>query len=116
MSQFMLLIYGDPKLQAEVTPEDQQAEMGQWFAYTKALEDAGVHIGGEALHPVETAKTVGQGGVVTDGPFAETTEHLGGVYLIDVPDIDAALEWGAKMPGVDRGLYRVEARQVMVFE
>jgi hypothetical protein len=52
---------------------------------------------------------------VTDGPFAEVAEHLGGFYIVDVDTMDDALEWAAKLPGVDRGLDRIEVRAVMVF-
>jgi hypothetical protein len=119
--QYLLLIYGDEAAgneRFEAMSEDERNEMlGRWWQYTKELQDTGVHVAGEALHPTMTAKTVRvQDGnpVVTDGPFAETKEQLGGFYLIDVPSEQEALEWAAKMPSHPYG--SVEVRQVMVFE
>ena len=112
--QYMLLIYGDPTTgPAEGTPE-AQAEMQAWFAYDKSLKDDGSHIAGAPLQGVDQATTVrvrdGQD-LVTDGPFAETKEWLGGYYLIDVPDLDAALERAKRMPNIEHG--SVEVRPVM---
>jgi hypothetical protein len=91
--KYMLLLYSDP--------EAGQAEMDEWFAYTQALATAGVLLGGDALHGIDQATTlrVRDGARLTsDGPFAETKEILGGYYLIDVADLDAALDWAAMVP------------------
>ena len=56
-----------------------------------------------------------RGGVVTDGPFADVTEHLGGYYLVEVPTIEAACDWAAKLPGVERGIDRIEVRAIAPF-
>lgn len=110
--RYMLLIYED-----ENNPPPDEAEMGKWFAYTDALRNAGVHLAGEALHPTESATTVrvknGET-VATDGPFAETREQLGGYYIIDVDDLDSAIEWAAKVPNAHKG--SIEVRPVMEFE
>ncbi len=112
MPQYMLLIYssGSP------TPEQMQAEMPKWFAYTQELQESGAMVAGDALQPVEAATTVrvrdGET-VVTDGPFAETKEALGGYYLIDVLDLDAALAWAAKVPNVGYG--SIEVRPTVTF-
>jgi hypothetical protein len=70
-------------------------------AYSQALAEAGVMAGGAALHPSHTGTTVrlqnGQRNV-QDGPFADTKEQLGGFFIIDVPDLDAALSWAARCP------------------
>jgi hypothetical protein len=116
MSQYMLLIYTDAKRWEDVGEEVQNAVTGEYYTYTEALTNSGALVAGEALQGVETAKTVAQNGVVTDGPFAETTEHLGGYYLIDVETMDEAIEWAGRIPGVPRGLDRVEVRPIMVFE
>lgn len=115
MSQYTLLIYSDVKRWQDVTEGEMGAIMGEYNAYTRALRDAGVHVAGEALQPADTAKTVAQNGVVTDGPFADVAEHLGGFYIIDVATTDEALELAAKLPGVPRGLDRIEVRPVMVY-
>jgi hypothetical protein len=115
MPQYMLLIYGPAG--ERLSPDEAQAEMPKWGAYTQALQDAGVMSAGDALHDTDTATTVrvrdGET-VVSDGPFAETKEVLGGYYVIDVPDLDEALKWAAKIPSAPRG--SVEVRPVMVFD
>src|ERR1700736_3580228 len=86
MPQYMLLIYGPAE--GGPSPEQMAAEMPRWNEYTEGLKSAGVFVAGEALHGVEAATTVrGRGGEtqITDGPFAETKEHLGGFYVIDAP-------------------------------
>ncbi len=119
--QYILLIYGNEEMRnqamAGMSEDEQNAEMGKWFAYTEELRQSGVHVAGEALHPTPTASTVmvpnGEP-LVTDGPFAETKEQLGGFYIIDVPSKDVALEWAAKIPSAPYG--PVEVREVMTFE
>lgn len=115
MSKYMLLIYSDYKRWQDVTEEEQGAIMGEYYAYSEALVDAGVMAGGDALQPADTAKTVAKDGVVTDGPFADVAEHLGGFYLVDVDSMDQALDWAGRIPGVPRGLDRIEVRPVMEF-
>jgi hypothetical protein len=83
-------------------------------AYTEELQKAGALRAGDALQDVSTATTVRlQDGerMLTDGPFAETKEVLGGYYLVDVPDLDSAIEWAAKMPNLGYG--SVEVRPIM---
>ena len=74
-----------------------------WIVYDKEVKDAGIFVSGESLADLVTATTVRVESdgrrVVTDGPFAETREVLGGFYVIDVPDLDAALDWAARCPG-----------------
>jgi len=111
--QYALLLYSSPDAGPQ-SEDDMMAEMPKWFAYTEEITQAGAMKGGEALQMPDTATTVrvrdGQS-VTTDGPFAETKEILGGFYLIDVPDLDAALEWAAKIPSAPYG--SVEVRPVM---
>jgi hypothetical protein len=111
--QYMLLIY----TQNELSPEELAAELPRWGEYTQALQDAGVMVAGEALQGVDTATSVrvrdGET-LITDGPFADTKEALGGFYILDVPDLDSALKWAARIPSVTRG--PVEVRPVMVFD
>jgi hypothetical protein len=115
MPQYMLLIYGPTE--GGPSPEEMQAEMPKWYEYTQALQDAGVMVAGDALQPTETATTVrvrDDETLVADGPFAETKEALGGYYILDVPDLDEALRWAAKVPNVGYG--SIEVRPVMVFD
>jgi hypothetical protein len=115
--KYMLLLYSAPDAgPAQGTPE-AEAEMGKWFAVTEEMGKAGVMVAGEALQPVETATTLRSpdgSPVLTDGPFAETKEILGGYYLLEVPDFDTAAEWGAKMPNAPYG--SVEIRPIMEFD
>jgi hypothetical protein len=111
--QYLLLIYEEPPA-TPPTPEDWAAIMPEYNAYTKWLQDTGQFLGGEALHPVSDATTVSvRDGkrIVTDGPFAETKEHLGGYYLIDAADLDAAIEAAARLPGARFG--KIEIRPIM---
>ncbi len=114
MSQYLLLIYGDPAATADMSDEERQADMKRWFDYTEEVRAAGAFVSGEPLHGPETAKTVrNRDGetVTTDGPFAETKEVLGGYYLVEVDTEEEAVEWAAKCPGADYG--SMEVRQVM---
>jgi hypothetical protein len=112
--QYMLLIYNDPALEpAYGTPEFQQM-MGGYFAANEQMKAAGVLRSGEGLQGVETATSlrIKAGKAETmDGPFAETREHLGGYYVIDVPDLDAALKYAALIPSAHFGT--IEVRPLM---
>lgn len=111
--KYTLLIYGTPERQPRSEAEGM-ALMEEFIAYSKAVHEAGILDAGEALESVETATTVGADGVVTDGPYAEAREFLGGFYVIDVPDLDTALGWAKRCPGTKYG--KVEVRPVAVFD
>jgi len=114
--KYALLIYSPSTAQeyaamAAATPHDQDRG-GDWVTYTQAAKNAGVLLAAEQLTHSETATSVrvrGDDRLITDGPFMETKEHLLGFYLIDVPDLDAALEWAARMPAVNGGTVEVRA-------
>ncbi len=89
---------------------DNDPDGPAWGAYTKALIEAGVLVGGAALLPAHSATTlrlVEGRRDIHDGPYAETKEQLGGFYLIEVPDIDTALEWAARNPAAVTGAVEV---------
>jgi hypothetical protein len=115
--KYLLSIYTDESGFADVTPEQAADMTAAYIALSREMEQAGVALGGEGLQPTATATTVrlrdGER-LLTDGPFAETREALGGFYLIDVEDLDAALGWAAKVPGAAWG--SVEVRPVMTYE
>ena len=115
--KYLLTLYGDESRGADMPPEQRQEAMKAWDSYTKETRDAGAFLGGEGLQPTSTATTVQiqEGGepIVTDGPFAETKEQLGGFYLLDCKDLDEALEWARKIP-MPGGT--VEVRPVMDYE
>ncbi len=88
----------------------KEAYWGAYRAYTKALTDAGVMVGGAALQPGHHATTIRQHGgerQVQDGPYAEAKEQLGGYYVIEVPDLDQALDWAARCPATSKGAVEV---------
>jgi hypothetical protein len=114
--RYMLLIYGDETTLGQGSEAEQQAGMEKWNAYTESLRSAGAMQAGEALQPTATATTVRANGgetLVTDGPFAETKEQLGGYYLLDVANLDEAIKWAEKCPGAASG--SIELRPVMEF-
>jgi hypothetical protein len=93
-------------------------EPEDWMRFDKEIQDAGVVVASESLADLVTSTRVQVGGdgkkTVTDGPFAETREVLGGFYVIDVPDLDVALDWAAKCPG-SRGGGSIDVRPVAEF-
>jgi hypothetical protein len=108
--KYLLLIYGNEAAMQSASKSDLEQMHGAYMAYTEALQKAGVIVGGERLHPSTAATTVrvADGKTkVLDGPYAETKEQLGGYYMIDVPDLDAALSWAARCPGASRGAMEV---------
>jgi hypothetical protein len=115
--KYLLTIYGDESGLSDVTPEESAQVMAAYEAFSREVAEAGVMRGGEGLQPSATATTVrvrdGER-MLTDGPFAETREQLGGYYLLDCPDLDAAIGWAAKIPGAAHGA--IEVRPVMDYE
>ena len=108
--QYLLMIYGN-EAGMQAASKDQVTQMSAAYAaYTEALKGAGVIRGGERLRPTSEATTVrvknGKTEVL-DGPYADTKEQLGGFYMIDAPDLDAALAWAAKCPGASTGTMEV---------
>jgi hypothetical protein len=112
--KYMLRIYSDEKWGATATEDDIATMMRDYGAFNHELHAAGAMVAGDPLESTSAATTVrlreGKA-LTTDGPFAETKEQLGGYYLIDVPSLDEALEWAAKIPDAQRG--SVEVRPVM---
>ena len=112
--QYLLTIYEDETFWNTASPEALQETMA---GYVQFGQDAGERIlGGNALQPTATATTVRvRGGerLVTDGPFAETKEQLGGYYLLECKDLDEAIEWASKIPGAKSG--SIEVRPIMEF-
>jgi hypothetical protein len=110
--EYLLMIYGEEGMWEKMTPEQQQQGMAAYMAYSEALKTAGVLKGSNRLRPTTSATTVrpvnGKTQVL-DGPFADTKEQLGGYYLIEAPDLDAALKWAAKCPAASHGAVEVRA-------
>jgi hypothetical protein len=108
--QYMLLIYADETAFQTLAPAEIGERIAAYGAYTKALQDAGILLASDRLRPTTTATTVRVAAgktQVLNGPYAETKEQLGGFYLLDVPDLDAALSWAARCPGASHGAIEV---------
>ncbi len=108
--QYLLLLHAEEAGWDNMPAEHQQQGIAAYMAYSEALSKAGVLKGSNRLRPVATATTVriADGKTqVLDGPYADSKEQLGGYYLIDVPDLDAALSWAAKCPGASHGTVEV---------
>jgi|SRR5215467_4906200 len=113
--QYMLLIYSNEAGFQAASKEQVGQVMAAYGAYTEAMKKAGVYIGSNRLQPIASASTVkvADGKTkVLDGPYAETKEQLGGYYMIEAPDLDAALSWAARCPGAGHGT--VEVRPIWV--
>jgi len=114
--KYALLIYSDETIWEKMT-EGQRAEvLGRYMALSEDLKRRGQYVLGEPLDDTPTASTVrvreGRT-LVTDGPFAETKEQLGGFYVVDVPDLDAALAIAGRIPSADVG--SIEVRPIPAY-
>ena len=108
--KYMLLIYGDEAAMQTASQETVGQMIAAYGAYTEAMKKAGVHLGSNRLRPTSSGTTVRVANgktQVLDGPYAETKEQLGGYYMIEVPDLDAALSWAARCPGASHGTMEV---------
>lgn len=114
--QFLLLIYESEAETEARGPAAYQSMLGEYRDFTASVRDSGKLIGGQALEPIATATTVrvrdGKT-LVTDGPFAETREQLGGYYLVDANDLDEAMAIAAKIPSARYG--SIEVRPIMTW-
>ncbi len=112
--QYLLLIYRAEAEMAKIPPADLNAMYAEYGKFTQEITNSGNYVGGNPLKPTTTATTVrvrdGKR-VVTDGPFAETKEQLGGYYLIEANDLDQAISIAARIPGARAG--SIEVRPIM---
>src|ERR1700710_2789283 len=108
MAEYLLLIVGDDDAYAALSEEEGKAMYAGHYAFIDGLTKAGVKIvSSMELEPPAGARTLHSDGTVTDGPFAEAKEQVGGFYLIDVPTLDEAVEWGRKIPLLPGGKLEV---------
>ena len=108
--QFALLIYESPEAFATRKSDENDPYLGAWRAYYKALVEAAIYVGGDALEVPETGTTlrVKEGRRrVQDGPYADTKEQLAGVAILELPSLDAALDWAARCPAASAGAVEV---------
>lgn len=108
--QFGLLIYETPEAFATRKKDENNPYLDAWRAYYKVLIEAAIYVGGDALEVPETGTTVRmQEGRrrVQDGPYADTKEQLAGLLILELPSLDAALDWAAKCPAASEGAVEV---------
>jgi hypothetical protein len=98
--RFLFLIHGDAEAEAAMTPDERRAIVDEHVAYASLLRERGAYVLGEALAGTETAAVVrpGERPLVTDGPFAETKEAVGGFYVVDCATRDEAIELAGRVP------------------
>ena len=112
--QYMCLIYDDEQVFKNMGEDERNQVFGEYGSFTESIRESGTYVAGDALQPTSTATTVrirdGKT-LVTDGPFAETKEQLGGYYIIDVGTLDEAIEWAAKIPSARMG--SIEVRPIV---
>ena len=113
--RYLLLIANEETKEAEASPEQMSSRGQAWGRFTSELQAAGKMLGGERLRPATTATTVRQPNgrtLLSDGPFIESKEQLGGYYLIEAADLDAAIAIAKRVPMAEGG---VEVRPIRVF-
>jgi len=115
--QYLLLIYGNEESLGKMTEAERNGILKEYGDFTKSIAQSGHYRGGNELAAISTATTVrvrdGKR-VLTDGPFAETKEQLGGYFLVDAKDLDEAIAIAAKIPGARHG--SIEVRSVVVHQ
>jgi hypothetical protein len=112
--QYMLLIYGEPGAWESLSDDERNALYQEYYGLSNDLREQGKLLSANELQPTETATTVtvrDGDAVVTDGPFAETKEALGGYYLIETDSLDEAIEWAARIPSARHG--KIEVRPIV---
>jgi hypothetical protein len=108
--KYMLLIYANEAGRQAASETENGQILAAYGAYVEAMNKAGAYVGGDRLRPTTSATTVHIADgktTVLDGPYAETKEQLGGYFLIDVPDLDAAVSWAARCPGASHGVMEI---------
>ena len=108
--QYLLMIYSEENGWNNMTDSERQQGVAAYQAYTESLRKADVLLGSNRLQNTSTATTVklvdGKAQVL-DGPYSDSKEQLAGYYLIDVPDLDAAIAWASRCPGAGHGIMEV---------
>jgi hypothetical protein len=113
--QYLVLIYADEAEWSTLSPEEREAMYDRYHTVASEAGEAGVMVGGDELAPTADSTTVrvrGDETLVTDGPYAEVKEALGGYFLFECESMDEALDWAARIPGAEYGA--VEVRPVHV--
>ncbi|MFK7812729.1 MAG: YciI family protein [Maribacter sp.] len=114
MKDFMMIFIGADYQQLGLSPEELQGRMGKWFAWGDKMGQQGILKGGEALVPVQK-RVIGQNRTVSDGPFADSKEIIGGYYIVSAESADDVVKIAEDYPDYDLG-GTVEIRELMVFD
>ncbi len=114
MKEFMMLFIGSDYAALGLSPEQMQERMGKWFAWGGKMKEAGILVGGEALH-ARGRRISGSDRVVTDGPFLESKELIGGYYVVKANSIEEVMEVAQDYPDYDLD-GTVEIREIIVFD
>lgn len=114
MKDFMMLFLSADYQELGLSPEEMQGRMGKWFAWNQKMQEAGIVKGGDALHP-GGKRVTGPDRIVTDGPFVESKEVVGGYYVVTAENYDEVVKIAQDYPDYDIG-GTVEIREVAVFE
>lgn len=114
MKNFMMIFIGADYQELGLSPEELQGRMGKWFAWGQKMEEQGILKGGDALVPT-IKRVVGKDRTVSDGPFAESKEIIGGYYTVSAESADAVVQIAQDYPDYDLG-GTVEIREIMVFD
>ncbi|MEM8884384.1 MAG: YciI family protein [Planctomycetota bacterium] len=108
--RYVLLIASEESIDAARSPAEEAELMQEYGVFSQEVDAAGAMRGGERLRPTDRATTVrvrdGEA-LITDGPFAETKEHLGGFYIVEAANLDEAVAWAAKIPSAKFGAVEV---------
>ena len=112
--RYLFLLWGDEAAELGLPDADRRAIVESHMAFSRTIRDEGRELSGEPLGPSRNGLVVRRNGSVTDGPFLETKEQLGGFYLLDCNSLDEAIDLAAKIPGAQFG--SVEVRPVMNYE
>ena len=96
--RFLFLVHGDARCRGGLTPDERRAIVGEHIAYAAILRERGAHVLGEALSGEAATVRPGESPIVTDGPFAETKEAVGGFYVVDCASRDEAIELAGRVP------------------
>jgi hypothetical protein len=113
--QYLALIYGEEGAWEALSEDERRGVYDRYGAFAGEARKAGVLVGGDELAPTTDATTVrvrDSQTLVTDGPYAEAKEVLGGYFVLDCPSIDAAVDWAARIPGAEHGAVEVRAVHV----
>jgi len=114
MKEFMMIFIGADYKDQGLSPEETQIQMGRWFQWVDQLKEKGIYKGGNALTPA--GKTIfGKDQIITDGPFAESKELVGGYFIVNAKSLDDAIDLAKDYPDFEYG-GTVEVREVIVFE